>query len=188
MFEIGYSEILVIAIVLIVVVGPKDLPKMLRAFGKAMTKFRQMSGDFQRQFNDALKEAELDEVRKTIADVRKLDPRQQVRDVFNPLRDVGNSLKADLNKVVQAPVAPAMTAPVLPPAAKSVSKAKSAPKSSVKTATAATAETGKAKSKAVASPKTESKSTPVTVAKASKVVAVAAKRAKSTTVKGKSDK
>jgi sec-independent protein translocase protein TatB len=110
MFEIGYSEILVIAIVLIVVVGPKDLPKMLRAFGKTMTKFRQMSGDFQRQFNDALKEAELDEVRKTIADVRKLDPRQQVRDVFNPLRDAGNALKADLNKTVQAPVAPAVVA------------------------------------------------------------------------------
>ncbi len=110
MFEIGYSEILVIAIVLIVVVGPKDLPKMLRAFGKTMTKFRQMSGDFQRQFNDALKEAELDEVRKTIADVRKLDPRQQVRDVFNPLRDAGNALKADLNKPVQAPVAPAVVA------------------------------------------------------------------------------
>ncbi len=108
MFEIGYSEILVIAIVLIVVVGPKDLPKMLRAFGKTMTKFRQMSGDFQRQFNDALKEAELDEVRKTISDVRKLDPRQQVRDALNPLRDAGNALKADLNKVVQAPVAPAV--------------------------------------------------------------------------------
>lgn len=111
MFDIGYSELLVIAIVLIVVVGPKDLPKMLRAFGKTMTKFRQVSGDFQRQFNDALKEAELDEVRKTIADVRKLDPRQQVRDVLNPLRDVGNSLKADLNKSVQAPVAAAAVEP-----------------------------------------------------------------------------
>jgi sec-independent protein translocase protein TatB len=111
MFEVGYSEILVIAIVLIVIVGPKDLPKMLRAFGKTMTKFRQMSGDFQRQFNDALKEAELDDVRKTISDVRKLDPRQQVRDVFNPLRDAGNALKADLSKPVQTPVAPAVVPP-----------------------------------------------------------------------------
>ncbi|MGL4490104.1 MAG: Sec-independent protein translocase protein TatB, partial [Rhizobiaceae bacterium] len=115
MFDIGYSELLVIAIVLIVVVGPKDLPKMLRAFGKTMTKFRQMSGDFQRQFNEALKEAELDDVRKTIADVRSLDPRQQVRDVFNPLREAGNSLKADLNKPVSTPTpvvnAPSMSAP-----------------------------------------------------------------------------
>jgi sec-independent protein translocase protein TatB len=103
MFEVGYSEILVIAIVLIVVVGPKDLPKMLRAFGKATTKFRQMSGDFRKQFDDALKEAELDEVRKTISDVRKLDPRQQVRDALSPLRDAGNALKADLNKAVQPP-------------------------------------------------------------------------------------
>lgn len=106
MFEVGYSEILVIAIVLIVVVGPKDLPKMLRAFGKATTKFRQMSGDFRKQFDDALKEAELDEVRKTISDVRKLDPRQQVLDVFNPLREVGNSLRADVNRTLPTQAVP----------------------------------------------------------------------------------
>ena len=101
MLEVGYSEILVIAIVLIVVVGPKDLPKMLRAFGKAMTRFRQVSGDFRRQFDDALKEAELDEVRKTIDDVRKLDPRQQVRDVFNPLRTAAEGIRNDVQSAVR---------------------------------------------------------------------------------------
>ena len=59
MLEVGYSEILVIAIVLIVVVGPKDLPKMLRAFGRMMTKFRTVSGDFRRQFDDALREGQV---------------------------------------------------------------------------------------------------------------------------------
>lgn len=104
MLEVGYSEILVIAIVLIVVVGPKDLPKMLRAFGKAMTRFRQVSSDFRRQFDDALREAELDEVRKTIADVRKLDPRQQVRDVFNPLRSAADSIRNDVQSAVKPPI------------------------------------------------------------------------------------
>ena len=123
MLEVGYSEILVIAIVLIVVVGPKDLPKMLRAFGKAMTRFRQVSGDFRRQFDDALKEAELDEVRKTIADVRKLDPRQQVRDVFNPLRSAADSIRSDVQSAMKPAMqsnpnpAPKVEAPVAAPLA-----------------------------------------------------------------------
>lgn len=206
MFEIGYSEILVIAIVLIVVVGPKDLPKMLRAFGKTMTKFRQMSGDFQRQFNEALKDAELDDVRKTIADVRKLDPRQQVRDVLNPLLNVGNSLKADLNKAVQAPVTPAMTAARLDPkpievtngGAKPVAKqkptAKALPKSAATKRTTKTAAKPEAKPVAKptakvatkAAPKASAKmAAPMAPTKKAAAVPIAAKFKQS---KGKTDK
>ena len=54
MFDIGWTEMLVIAIVMIVVVGPKDLPRMLRTFGKTTAKLRAMAGDFQKQFNEAL--------------------------------------------------------------------------------------------------------------------------------------
>jgi sec-independent protein translocase protein TatB len=96
MFDVGYSELLVIAIVLIVVVGPKDLPKMLRAFGKAMTRFRQVSGDFRRQFDDALKEAELGEVKKVIDSARSLDPRVQIRNALNPLTSAVNDIKRDV--------------------------------------------------------------------------------------------
>lgn len=120
MFEVGYSEILVIAIVLIVVVGPKDLPKMLRAFGRMMTKFRTVSGDFRRQFDDALREAELDEVRKTISDVRNLDPRNQLREAFNPLRQATSSLKSEVENAIK-PAAITTTpapAPVMTPIAK----------------------------------------------------------------------
>lgn len=120
MLEVGYSEILVIAIVLIVVVGPKDLPKMLRAFGRMMTKFRTVSGDFRRQFDDALREAELDEVRKTISDVRNLDPRNQLREAFNPLRQATSSLRSDVENAIK-PAAATTTpapAPVMAPIAK----------------------------------------------------------------------
>ncbi|TIW15558.1 MAG: twin-arginine translocase subunit TatB, partial [Mesorhizobium sp.] len=51
MFEVGWSELLVIAVVMIVVVGPKDLPAMLRTFGRTAAKLRGMAADFQRQFN-----------------------------------------------------------------------------------------------------------------------------------------
>ena len=48
MFEVGWTEMLVIAIVMIVVVGPKDLPRMLRTMGRMTAKARSMAGDFQR--------------------------------------------------------------------------------------------------------------------------------------------
>jgi sec-independent protein translocase protein TatB len=74
MFEIGWSELLVIAVVAIVVVGPKDLPRMMRSFGFYVGKLRRMAGDFQRQFEDAVRESELDEVRQAMQSVREATP------------------------------------------------------------------------------------------------------------------
>ena len=101
MFDVGYSELLVIAIVLIVVIGPKDLPKMLRAFGKAMTRFRQVSGDFRKQFDDALKESELGEVKNMIDSARSLDPRVQIRNALNPLTSAVSDVKRDVMQAGQ---------------------------------------------------------------------------------------
>jgi len=70
MFDIGWSELLVIAVVAIVVVGPKDLPRLMRTFGHYMGKVRRMASDFQRQFEDAVRDSELDEVRKAVHEVR----------------------------------------------------------------------------------------------------------------------
>lgn len=70
MFDIGWSELLVIAVVAIVVVGPKDLPKLMRTFGHYAGKLRRAAADFQRQFEDAMRESEVDEVRKAIESVR----------------------------------------------------------------------------------------------------------------------
>jgi sec-independent protein translocase protein TatB len=70
MFDIGWSELLVIAVVAIVVVGPKDLPKLMRGFGHYAGKLRRAAGDFQRQFEEAMRESEVDEVRKAIESVK----------------------------------------------------------------------------------------------------------------------
>lgn len=108
MFDIGWTEILVIAIVLIVVVGPKDLPPMLRAFGKMTANLRKMAGEFRTQFDEALRESELDDVRKTIADAQSLNPTNALREAINPLRQMGQDIKADLQKATQVP-SPVMT-------------------------------------------------------------------------------
>ncbi|PDT35044.1 twin-arginine translocase subunit TatB [Rhizobium sp. M10] len=128
MFDIGWTELLVIAVVLIVVVGPKDLPPMLRAFGKMTQRARKVAGEFRAQFDEALREAELDDVRQTITDAQKLNPVNSLREAMNPLRQMGNEIKADLQKAstpsenktevppaaVSAPT-PSMSLPETPP-------------------------------------------------------------------------
>ena len=74
MFDIAWSELLVIGIVAIIVVGPKDLPRLMRTFGHYAGKLRRMAADFQRQFEDAMREAELEEVRKAMQSVRDAAP------------------------------------------------------------------------------------------------------------------
>jgi sec-independent protein translocase protein TatB len=106
MLDVGWTELVVIAIVLIIVVGPKDLPPMLRTFGKMMTKMRGMAGDFRQQFDEALKEADLDDVRKTLSDAQKLNPAHSLREAMNPLRQMGNDIKADLQKATTPDPAP----------------------------------------------------------------------------------
>ncbi|MCV6600774.1 MAG: Sec-independent protein translocase protein TatB [Cohaesibacter sp.] len=97
MFDIGWSEILVVVIITILVVGPKELPGLLRTIGKTVGNLRRMAGDFQHQFNDALKEAELDEVQKTIGDVRTLDPGTALKDAVKKQLSSVDDLTEDLS-------------------------------------------------------------------------------------------
>ena len=74
MFDIGWSELLVIAVVAIVVVGPKDLPKLMRGFGHYAGKLRRAVSDFQRQFEEAMRESEVEEMKKALESVRDETP------------------------------------------------------------------------------------------------------------------
>ena len=69
MFDIGWSEMMVVAVVAIIVVGPKDLPRLLRTVGGYVTKVRRLAGDFQKQLNEAMREAELEDVRKEVQQI-----------------------------------------------------------------------------------------------------------------------
>lgn len=113
MFDIGWSEMLVIAIVMIVVVGPKDLPRMLRTFGKTTAKLRTMAGDFQRQFNEALKEAELDDVKKSVDALRSLNPATEIKKQLNPFEQAAADVRSGLDTALKpspSPVPPASDA------------------------------------------------------------------------------
>ncbi len=63
MLDIGWTELLVVGLVLIVVVGPKDLPKVLRTIGQWTRKVKKIARDFQDNIEDIARESEIDEVR-----------------------------------------------------------------------------------------------------------------------------
>ena len=79
MFDISWSELLVIAVVAIVVIGPKDLPRALRFVGQWTGRMKRMAREFQNQFNEAIREAELDSVQRDIEDIGKIDPLADIR-------------------------------------------------------------------------------------------------------------
>src|SRR5436190_6136547 len=69
MFDIGWSELVVIAVVALIAIGPKELPGVLRMVGQWMGKARRMAGEFQAQFQEAMREAEVADLKKQFDDV-----------------------------------------------------------------------------------------------------------------------
>lgn len=107
MLDIGWTELLVIAVILIVVVGPKDLPPMIRTFGKMTKRLRQTAGEFRAQFDEALREAELDDLKNSVNDIRSLNPANSIRETLNPLRQMGQEIRSDLERSTRPDAKPA---------------------------------------------------------------------------------
>ena len=81
MFDIGWSELVLIGVVALIVIGPKELPGVLRAVGQWSAKIRRMAAEFQGQFQEALREAEVadlkkqvDEINDTARSIGRFDP------------------------------------------------------------------------------------------------------------------
>jgi sec-independent protein translocase protein TatB len=69
MFDIGWSELVVIGVVALIAIGPKELPGVLRMIGQWAGKARRMASDFQGQFNEAMREAEMADIKKSFDDI-----------------------------------------------------------------------------------------------------------------------
>jgi sec-independent protein translocase protein TatB len=83
MFDIGWSEIVVIGVVALIVIGPKELPAVLRAIGQWTTKIRRMAGEFQSQFQEAMREAEMADLKKQVDELG--DTAKGLTSDFDPL-------------------------------------------------------------------------------------------------------
>jgi sec-independent protein translocase protein TatB len=84
MLDIGWQELLVIAVVALVVIGPKDLPKAIKAVTAMMRKARGLAREFQNGIDDMMREAELDEMKRQVDSIRKLDLKDTLRDSVDP--------------------------------------------------------------------------------------------------------
>ena len=102
--DIGWVELLIIAAVAIIVVGPKDLPRMMRIVGGWLGKARGLAREFQRSFDDLMKESELDDLRKEVEELRAHNPIDDVKKALDPtdeLRELDKSLKDEMSEVEQ---------------------------------------------------------------------------------------
>ena len=124
MFDIGWSEFVLIAIVALIAIGPKELPGVLRMVGQWMGKARKMAAEFQSQFQEAMREAEMADLKKSFDEVREAASGFSPAGMISSLQqDVSNSLRVDpLDKPaetkpeLEAPVAMAETPAVDTPA------------------------------------------------------------------------
>jgi sec-independent protein translocase protein TatB len=86
-FDIGWPELLLIGVVALVVIGPKDLPAALRVAGYWVRKARTMSREFQSHFDQMIREAELDEVRQELKKVTDINLDHEVNKIMDPVTD-----------------------------------------------------------------------------------------------------
>jgi sec-independent protein translocase protein TatB len=113
MFDIGWSELLVIGVVALVVIGPKDLPKALKLLGFWVRKARSISRDFQSSVEEMIREAELEDVRREMQKATSLDIEGEFKKTIDPKGEIAEHLKPpDLD--APPPSAPAETAGDVP--------------------------------------------------------------------------
>jgi sec-independent protein translocase protein TatB len=137
MLGLDWTELALIAVVAVVVIGPKDLPEAVRGVAKGIQKLRRMAGEFQTQVDEVVREAKLEDVRNQINEIRNFDIRSVVekevdkdgslRKTFtedpigNPLKDAWDSSPAGTGAIVTPPpaaepaAAPSQAAPAFVP-------------------------------------------------------------------------
>ncbi len=93
MFDIGGLELLILGVVAIIVVGPKDLPGLLRRIGKMVAKARNMAGEFKSHFDDIADQEEFKEIREGIESVKDMSPTSKIKDALSPFEEAGSSIK-----------------------------------------------------------------------------------------------
>jgi len=128
MFDIGWSEkLLVIAVVALIVIGPKELPAVLRTVGQWMGKIRRMAAEFQSQFQEAMREAEMADLKKHADDLNKvaqsltkpLDPSDYLGKLDEPQQAPPTTSSVPVTKVENATLPEPAGAPASPTAAPS---------------------------------------------------------------------
>lgn len=102
MFDIAWSELALIGAVALIVIGPKDLPKVMRTMGQWTRKARLLAGEFHNNIDELIRQAELDDVRRQVEAVSPAAVKAKVESIFDP---------KDIERAIVGDHAPAVTAP-----------------------------------------------------------------------------
>jgi sec-independent protein translocase protein TatB len=120
MFDFSGSEIMVIGVVALVLIGPKDLPVAIRAVTKVLKKMRRMAGEFQHHVDDMMREADLGDVQSTFRDLRGMNLKNAINTMVDPDGSVGRAFSDPFAENEVPPVGRATQAhegPLPPPPA-----------------------------------------------------------------------
>jgi len=108
MFDLGWGKIVIIAVIALVVIGPKELPALLRTVGQWMGKIRRMAAEFQGQFQEAMREAEMADLKKSIDAIT--DATRGIGSGFDPLSTVTKNIESAFQeKPSETPSTPSAT-------------------------------------------------------------------------------
>jgi sec-independent protein translocase protein TatB len=114
MFDIGWSEMAVILMVALIVIGPKDLPRVARQIGRWTAKARGMAREFQRSLDDMAREAELQDIKAEMEKLSRTDVRRQIEDTIDPEGELRRGMNARID--LDSPAPPPAEAALPPPA------------------------------------------------------------------------
>jgi sec-independent protein translocase protein TatB len=118
MFDIGWSELVIIGVVALIVIGPRELPGVLRSVGQWVGKIKRMASDFQGQFQEAMREAEVADLKKQF-DEASSAATNFTSGFDNPLESAKNQIESTFkdsgSSAPETPPAPASAAEIPPP-------------------------------------------------------------------------
>lgn len=111
MFDLAWSEIAVIGLVAVVVLGPKELPQAMRTMARMMRKMRSLTSELQGHINEVVREAELEEVRQSIQKLSTTNIAAEVTKAVDPTGELAGELTGDAKPTSPPPAEPAAAAP-----------------------------------------------------------------------------
>jgi sec-independent protein translocase protein TatB len=102
MFDVSWTEIMVIGVVALLVVGPKELPSLLRTIGRYVGNIKRQAAEFRAQFDEAMRESELEQLRREVENAG--------RDMESTVRDAGRSVELEIDNAKREFEQPALAA------------------------------------------------------------------------------
>ena len=100
MFSFGWSEIALTVIIIVIVVGPKEIPNLLKQIGSFSRSIKKISREFKKSLNDIAEEKNLKDIKDSISEIKNiqkdLDPTQEIKNEFNSIKDTANVFEKEI--------------------------------------------------------------------------------------------